>query len=415
MPAGPHFRHTKTCDNPAMLRSVIVVVSLFSGALAHAQAELVPTDAPAPVDAKVAITGWNPFLAITSTFNLVSNSNVIGQVDGTSTVFGLGLLGGADYIDGKHFLQSSLSINEAFARTPAIHRFIKSTDAAKLESVYNYFLHDHAGVYARLSLATSFFSSDDIRGTPTSWVDATGTTPVALTTNGLEQHLADGFKPFTVSESAGGFFDPIVKDAVHLSLRLGVGGRSTFADGVFVNHDDPATPAAELLELSTVHQLGIEGFAGAVGKVHKGTVNYKAGLAVLLPFVNNDAADRSATKLARIAFEGTVTYAMASWLSVVYALSIIRDPQLFPDHKDEVQVQNTLLLTFQLNLVKKKEAPKPKTEDQKKLEEAIKRADDAEKKLKELQEKADKPKPIDTTEPTPPTVPTTTPPVNQTP
>ena len=294
-------------------------------------------------------------------------------------------------------------------------RFIKSTDAVKLESVYNYFLQEHAGVYARLTLATSLFSSDDIRGTPTSWVDATGMTPVALTTNGLDQHLADGLKPFTISESAGGFFDPIVKDAIHVSLRLGVGGRSTFADGVFVNHDDPATPTAELLELSTVHQLGVEAFAGVVGKVQKGTLNYKAGLAVLLPFVNNDAADRSATKLTRVAFEGTVTYAMASWISAVYALTVTRDPQLFPDHKDEVQVQNTFLLTFQLNLVKKKEAPKPKTEDQKKLEEAIKRADDAEKKVKELEDKAEKPKPIDTTEPTPPTVPTTTPPVNQTP
>lgn len=384
----------------------------------YGQAQLVPVDAPKPADEKVVIKGWNPFLAVTSTLNVVSNSNVIGQVDGTSTVIGLGLLGGADYIDGKHFLQLSLTANEAFARTPAIDRFIKSNDTIKLEGVYNYFLTDKAGLYGRLSLATAVFESNDVRGAPTSWVDATGMTPVPLGTNVTSQHLADGFQPFTISESAGGFYDPIKKDEISLSLRLGIGGRSTFASGVLVDHDDKATTEVELLQLSDVQQLGIEGFAGAVGKLEKQKFNYKAGLAVLLPFVNNDAANRSATRLTRVAFEATLTYAMASWLSVVYSASVIRDPQLFPDHKDQVQVQNTLLATFQFNLVKKKEAPKPKTAEQQALEDAIHRAEEAEKKLKEAEDKlkgSTAPAPIDTTQPTPPAPTTTTPPVNQTP
>jgi hypothetical protein len=397
--------------------STVLLATLLAAGRAHAQAALVPVDAPKPVDEKVVVKGWNPFLAVTSTLNVVSNSNVIGQTDGTSTVIGLGLLAGADYIDGKHFLQLSLTANEAFARTPVIDRFIKSNDAVKLEGVYNYFLSDHGGLYGRLSLATGLFESNDIRGTPTTWVDASGMTPVPLGTNVLTQHLADPFEPFTISESAGGFYDPIKKDAIALSLRLGVGGRSTFAAGVLVNHDVATTPEVELLQLSDVEQLGIEAFAGAVGKLEKQKFNYKAGVAVLVPFVNNDAADRSATRLTRVAFEATLTYAMASWLSVVYAASVIRDPQLFPDHKDQVQVQNTLLATFQFNLVKKKEAPKPKTPEQQALEDAIHRAEEAEKKLKEAEDKlkGTTPAPIDTTQPTPPTPPTTTPPVNQTP
>ncbi len=394
---------------------VVVLACTIASTAVHAQAELVPTDAPKPVDTKTTIEGWNPFLAITSTFNLVSNSNVIGQVNGTSTVFGLGLLGGAEYIHDKHFLQTSLAINEAFARTPVIHHFIKSTDAAKVEAIYNYFLVDHAGLYGRLSLATSFFSSDDIRGTPTSWVDVTTTTPQPLAQNALEQHLADSFQPFTISESVGGFYDPIKRPEIALSLRLGIGGRSTFANGVFVNHDDPTTPEVELLQLSDVQQLGIEAFAGATGKLDKGKFNYKAGVAVLFPFVNNDAANRSAGELTRVAFEATLTYAMSSWLSAVYSTSVIRDPQLFPDGKDEVQVQNTLLLTFQLNLVKKKETPKPKTKEQLQLEEAIHRATDAEQKLKDMEQKLKDliPPP---TPPTPPDAPPPAPPpVNQTP
>ncbi len=400
---------------------VTVLACTIASTSVHAQAELVPTDAPKPVDVKTTIQGWNPFLAITSTLNVVSNSNVIGQVDGVSTVFGLGLLGGAEYIEGKHFLQTSLSINEAFARTPVIHHFIKSTDAAKVEAIYNYFLIDKAGLYGRLSLATSFFSSDDVRGTPTSWVDVTTTTPQPLAQNALEQHLADGFKPFTISESVGGFFDPIKRPEIALSLRLGIGGRSTFANGVYVNHDDPTTPEVELLQLSDVQQLGVEAFAGAVGKLEKGKFNYKAGLAVLLPFVNNDAAHRSAGTLTRLAFEATLTYAMSSWLSAVYSTSVIRDPQLFPDGKDEVQIQNTFLLTFQLNLLKKKEPPKPKTKEQLQLEDAIHRAEDAEKRLKDAEQKlkdATPPPtnaPVDTTEPNPVQPPSNPPPVNQQP
>ena len=94
---------------------VVVATSLLGARGAHAQAELVPTDSPKPVDTKVVITGWNPFFGLTSTLNMVSNSNVIGQVDGVSTLFGLGLLGGADYIDGKHLLQTTLSADESFS------------------------------------------------------------------------------------------------------------------------------------------------------------------------------------------------------------------------------------------------------------------------------------------------------------
>jgi len=397
------------------VRLAIVMAGVLASASAYAKAKLVPIDAPKPVDTKTVIEGWNPFLALTSTFNLVSNSNVIGQVDGVSTVFGLGLLSGVEYIRDKHYFQGSFTVNEAFSRTPVVDRWVKANDVAKLEGIYNYFLTQHGGLYGRLSLATSFFPSNDVRGTSTSWVDATGPAAVPLATNAFEQHLADALRPFTISESVGGFADPIRREDIALSLRLGAGGRTTFANGVFVNHDDPTTPAVELLRLSDVDQLGLEGFAGAVGKLQNGKFNYKAGLAVLLPFVNNDAADRSATFLTRVAFDATLTYAMSTWLSIVYSAAITRDPQLFAAGKDVVQVQNTVLLTFQLNLVKKKEAPKPKTTEQQ-LEEATRRADDAEKKWQEaekhLQELTNAPPPPPTTTPPPPPSP---PSVNQQP
>jgi hypothetical protein len=378
-----------------LLTVVLMGTSLCAGGTAHAQAQLVPGDAAKGAEAKD-VQGWNPFLGLTSTISLVDNSSVIGQVDGFSTLFGLGLLGGADYVHDRHLVRTSIALNEGFARTPVVDRFVKTTDSVKLEGLYNYFLSKHLGAYGRVSLATSIFATTDVRGTPTSWVDATGDTPMPLTTDGFTQRLAGAFSPFTITEAAGGFADPVRKEVFSLALRLGAAGRHTFADGVRVNKDAAMSPEVELLRLSDVHQLGVEVFAGAAGKVDKAKANYKAGLAVLLPFVNNDKFDRSATSLTRVAFEGNLTYAMNSWLSVVYSLAIIRDPQLFPAGKELVQVQNTVLLTFQMNLVKKQEKTKEKTEEKTKEEleledakrradAAEKRADEAERKLRELQ------------------------------
>jgi hypothetical protein len=365
---------------------MVVLASALAGTTAHAQTQIVPGDANKGAEDKD-LQGWNPFLGFTSTVSLVDNSSVLGQVDGFSTLFGIGLLGGADYVQDRHLLRATLTVNEGFARTPVVERFVKNNDNVKLEGLYNYFVTKYLGAYGRLSLATSILSTTDVRGTPTSWVDATGETPVPLATDAFSQRLAGAFSPFTISESVGGFADPIRKDWLSVALRIGVGGRHTFADGVRVAKDDEMTPEVELLHLSDVHQLGAEAFAGVVGKLDKAKANYKAGLVVLLPFVNNDKFDRSATSLTRIAFEGNLTYAMSSWLSVVYSLAIIRDPQLFPADKELVQVQNTVLLTFQMNLVKKQEKAKEKSKEEQELEDATRRADEAEKRATDAERK----------------------------
>lgn len=387
--------------------------------LAAAQAQIVETEAPKAAE-KNEVAGWNPFLSVTSTVSLVSNSSVVGQVDGTSTLFGLGVLGGADYINGPHLFRGSLTINEGFARTPVVDHFVKTNDMFKLEGLYNYFVTRTFGAYGRAAITTMVLPSTDIRGTPTSWVDATDMTPVPLRTDAFRQPLATAFKPFTIDESVGGFADPVRKKALSVSLRLGVGGRHTFADGVYVNHDDKATPEIELLRLSDVHQLGGEAFAGVTGKLDNERANYKAGLAVLFPVVNNDKYNRSASALARVAFEGNVAYAMKAWMSVVYSLAITRDPQLFPEGKEVVQVQNTVLLTFQVSLVKKREKAKEKTKEELEIEAQKKRADEAEQRAKDAEEKLQKareqqPAPTPTPDttapaPTPTTDPTLAPP-----
>jgi hypothetical protein len=330
------------------------VVALAVPGAAVAQAKLVPTEIKGAEKADV--DGWAPFLGLTSTLALASNSSVVGQVDGFSTLFGLGVTGGADFVHGSHLVRSTLSIIESFARTPVVDEFVKTNDVAKLGALYNYFLTKNLGLYGRLDVTTGLFRTTDVRGEPTSWVETVpGGMPIALTTNGFRQKLAGSFNPFTVDESAGAFLEPLRGPKLSVSIRGGLGGRHTLADNVLLLDDVKATPEIELTRLRNVHQLGAELFAGAVGKLKEGKASYKVGASILFPFVNNDQDDRGTSDLTRIGFEGGLTFNIYSWMSLVYNLNITRDPQLFAKGAEQIQVQNSLLLTFQFTLVKKPE------------------------------------------------------------
>jgi hypothetical protein len=391
-------------------RFSIVAATLTSATLASAQpTQIVPSDGIKTAE-KTDADGWAPFLGLTSTIALTDNKAVVGQVDGFSTLFGLGLTGGADYVQGQHLWRNTLQVNESFARTPVVDEFVKTNDVVKLESLYNYFLTKELGGFGRLSFTTALFSATDVRGVATSWVEKNGDgTTSPLVTNGFRQRLAGAGKPFTINESVGGFVDPIKETWLNLSVRLGVGGRHTFADGVLLNSDDKATPEVELVRLSDVHQLGVEAFAGGTGKFSEGKASYTAGLSMLYPFVNNDAADRSATALTRIAFETAVTFNLYSWMGLVYNLSVVRDPQLFPVGEARVAVQNSLLLTFQFALVKKPAKPKEPTKEELLLKAAQDRADAAEQRAvaaeRLLQQQKQSAPPVDPVVPPAPTAP----------
>jgi hypothetical protein len=366
---------------------LVGVAGLCAPRIAQAQAQIVPSNGIKAAE-KTDAEGWAPFLGITATLALADNSSVVGQVDGFSTLFGLGLTGGADYARDRHLVRTSLTINEGFARTPVIDEFVKTNDVLKLEGLYSYFLTQDLGLYGRLGIVTDLFSATDIRATPTSWVETVpGGMPIALTTNGFRQRLAGPFSPFTINEQVGGFAEAVRETWLDLSLRAGLGGRHTFADGVLVSSDDKATPAIELTELHDVHQLGFEVFGGGAGKLDGGKALYKAGLSVLLPLVNNDPDHRSAASLTRIGFDGSLTFNVYSWMGLVYNLKATRDPQLFSRGEEKVEVQNTLLLTFQLALVKKAEKPKEPTPEELALKAAQDRADAAEKRAQAAEDK----------------------------
>jgi hypothetical protein len=409
--------------NSTILLSLGMVAAGASGVLA--QAQLVPKEDAIKGAAETDVPVWNPSLAGTATVSMVSNSNVVGQVEGFSTLFGLGLVGGLDYVKESHVLRNSLSISESFARTPVIDEFVKTNDVLQFESIYNYFVTKNFGGFGRLSLQTSAFAADDVRGQPTTWVEKpaiAGDPPRVLRVDATRQRLADPFKPFTINESVGAFVESVHHEKLNLAARLGIGGRHTFADRVRLIDDDKSTMEVELLRLSNVHQLGIEAFAGATGKASEGKLAYRLGLSALLPFVNNDKFERSAGSLARIGLEGNLTFNVFDWMSVIYSLTVVRDPQLFPKGNELVQVQNNLLLTLKFSFVTKIEGKKPPTKEEQELMDAKARAEAAEKRALELEQqirdaeaaKQQQQQPPPTSEPLP-TPPPTPPPTTPTP
>ncbi len=383
----------------ALLSLTIFTVTAASAGVAHSQAEIVPEEKIKGVE-DADIEGWNPSLAVNGTLNLVSNTNVVGQVEGLSMLFGLGLAGGADYIKGKSIIRNELTISESFAKTPVVDKFIKTDDKVAVSTTYNYFVTKFLGGFARVKAETALFKSSAVTADQQTYiVNSAAPGGGTRTVNSSNLQVAPSFKPFTLTESIGVFAEPIRKKKLNLSLRGGLGGRHTIASGVLVENDDALTPEIELQELANVHQAGVELFAGISGKAKQDRLTYGLGGSILVPFINNDDYNRSATDLTRLAIEGSATIAVFDWMGLVYKGSIIIDPQLFPNNQELTQYQTSLLLTFNYTLIDREKgikalkaeaaaaaAAKDKAETEKKIKEAEERNQELERQLKEAKE-----------------------------
>ncbi len=371
-----------------------VVAFVFSAATAEAQkgdgkvTQLVPDDLKGPSKRQ---EGWDGTLSIAANLSIAQNRKVVGQLDGTSFVAGGALVGTLEYHMGSHELMNVLSITESYAKTPALDPLVKTNDVARLESIYSYYLTDWVGTFGRLSFETSIFRANDYRAEAVDFaiLRQDGTTELRSSQTSLR--LSGAFKPFTMTQSVGMVAKPVDKEQFAMTARLGIGGRETLAKGVLVNSDDNATAVVEMTETDDVVQAGLEFALGFAGKFPEERVSYGLDAGVLFPLLNNDDQDRSAVDLMRIGVTGAVTFSTFDWLSLVYQLRILSDPQL----TEEVQVQNNILFSLKYDLIQAdkppEEAPPPSPELQKALDEA-KEANDraiaAEERAKAAEEKA---------------------------
>ncbi|HVZ36242.1 MAG TPA: hypothetical protein VG963_27630 [Polyangiaceae bacterium] len=329
--------------------AIVLAVACTAGVCTRVSAQSTSADASAqsnyipskPVE-RIGDTpqGWSYGVTLAANLNVASNRDVVGQLNGNSVLFGASAIGAGTYLHGPHEWLNTGTINEAWSRTPAIDRFVKSNDLVDLQSLYNFFLTSWTGPFARLALQTGLLKTDRVTATPITYVRSDNPAETQTT---AALHLSKSFQPFTLNESAGWFFQPLRSEPANVSTRVGFGGRHTFADGaraVTAGANDMGPIIYSVL--SDVHQAGAELFAGIDGKLDARVI-YNISASALFPFINNDHTDRSIVELTRVVLTAALGLPVFSWLSVNYQLKVMRDPQLV----DAVQVQNALLFSLQ--------------------------------------------------------------------
>ncbi len=348
--------------------AIVLAVACAAGAPGRAVGQSTSADASAQTNYIPSKTleriadkpqGWSYGFTLAANLNAASNRDVVGQVNGNSFLFGASALAGGSFLRGPHEWLNTGTLNEAWSRTPAIDRFVKSNDVLDLQSLYNYFLLSWSGPFARLALQTGLLKTERVTTAPVTYVNADN---AAETQVSSAFRLSDPFQPLTLNESVGWFVQPLRSEPLNVYARAGFGGRHTFADGAN-SVTAKATDAGPITYtvLSDVHQAGVELFAGVDGKLD-GRLLYSISAVALFPFINNDNTDRSTLELTRVALTGALGMPVLSWLSINYQLKVTRDPQLV----EEVQVQNALLVSLQYKraspapaLAKASEPPPP--------------------------------------------------------
>ena len=283
--------------------------------------------------------GWSPFLQLSANLAVAGSSNAIGQPDGHAVTVGLNILGRLDYLMGKWDWRNTLKLNEAFTRTPVVDAFVKSGDQLSLESVLYWNLTDWAGPFASFKLDTSVFPGVDVRASAVDY--SVGGTIVANDTT--HHRLAGAFEPLALKQALGAYLRPISTKPIEVRVKAGFGAAETFADDVEVLTDDAATAGVvELGVLKDSIQAGVVVGVEAKGEFDKGRLTYAAHAEVMLPFVNDDPADRDAAELANVDIGAKLGVKLVEWASLDYEVKLVRQPQLL----DEWQFQHGLLLTF---------------------------------------------------------------------
>ncbi|MEL6543856.1 MAG: DUF3078 domain-containing protein [Myxococcota bacterium] len=290
--------------------------------------------------------GWNIKLKLGASFSLVDSRSWVGSTEGSTFQIGGIAETNANYKRGPWEWDNTLAIQHQQTRTPQFDRFIKSTDNLDLISFlfYSFPDIDWVGAYLRLSLNTQVLDGDYVAdGNVT--LNRNGD----LETLGLGEssRLTSSFEPLLLRQTVGVFANPIEDKEITVKIRAGLGAQETLTRDGFVVQDDEGTPEIDLVQLSSLNQLGAEADLSATGAIQEGVLSWQAGANVFVPFVSdNSDIDNDPN----IELRAGLSAKLSSWLSLDYLFQGRRVPQVL----DEWQVQNSLLLTAGFDLVSPK-------------------------------------------------------------
>ena len=290
--------------------------------------------------------GWSDLESATGGSNVIDQRNVNGQQDGTSTIYNLDLAGDLNYRAGQQSVSNTVTLNEAFSRTPALPRLIKSTDQLRFVSMYRYSLAEANlfGAYGRFKATTAAFESYDERSTLTSYVRNSRDGSSWTETDKLRTKLAAGFAPQEYKEAAGVFVSPVDGEALHAELRAGPAAMQTIAkDAYYVNSSKSKDGVVVLEQVADVHAVGAEAAIEVKGVLLDKKLDYTASAEALYPLMHSPKRDGEPELSKLVSYEtiAAVRYKFNDWLGLSVQARSRRNPLIRP----EAEVVKSALLT----------------------------------------------------------------------
>lgn len=285
--------------------------------------------------------GWIPYLSLGANVSFGHSYNVVGNPNGASWTLGVNIDGRIAYNKLPHEWRNKLTIQETFARTPALPRFTKSNDALRFKSIYLYHIKDlWFGPFASISASTAMFHGFDDRAAATTYkiTELDGRSSLR---SGTRLQISKPFTPTTLKESLGFFAQPYQREYLKIELRLGIGANQTFVDRALGLDDNADTKdIIEYKRLRDFTTAGIEFEAEFTGKFKK-IISYSLSGQIYWPFYKSIPTDLTQGQRIHAEIELKLGVKLASWASLDYVLSAKRLPFLTKDW----QVQNGLLLS----------------------------------------------------------------------
>ncbi|HAG90723.1 MAG TPA: hypothetical protein DCL41_02565 [Bdellovibrionales bacterium] len=296
------------------------------------------------------VMGWTKSANLGANISFSSSKDVVGQTDGTSETYGANLKSTFNYNTELSEWKNTVSLIETTTKTPAVPRFVKSSDELSLESLYLRSLESYpaVGPYGRLNASTSIFKGEDIQGSDKSYViqDENGNV-TSGPFNASTVRLTDGFKPLTTKESVGFFWKAKEEENVKILVRLGFGAVQVQAADQYAVNGKDASGNIIVQKLENVNQAGLESGFSIKGKFDEKT-SYEAGLETLTPFINNKKSgdNRDAFRLTNVEGFAKLSSNITSWASFGYDYKMKLQPQLV----DRVQNIHMIVINANYNL-----------------------------------------------------------------
>ena len=290
---------------------------------------------------------WDFVIKFGSQLSLSQSSGVVGVQNGGTRAIGGNIHFEANWARNRHEVRNRVDINALFIKTPNTS-WLSAADQLDIESVYQFRAKPWFGPFVRAGFTTSMFVGRDLRPND---VDYRLNNEAVIPPKRLDQtqlRLTDPFKPITLVQTVGIFFNPIREEAYNLDIRTGIGGREVFTDGQFGLLDDTATTdIVEVVSLQDYQQAGWELIVMLRGELFEKKLSYYAGAELLFPFVrskrrdvfNQGAADTTRNiELIDKTFRAGLAYSIASWATLIYEFRVVHQPQLI----DRYQIQNSV-------------------------------------------------------------------------